>query len=72
MFDIIFLDPPYNTLELDRSLSIINENINILSNEGLIICETDNFINYNKYDNLKVYKSKKYGQKNVNILKIQK
>lgn len=68
-FDIIFLDPPYNTNEIDKVLSIINKNINILSKEGLIVCETTLNIDYNKYNNLYVYKNKKYGQKYVNILK---
>lgn len=68
-FDIIFLDPPYNTNELDRALKLINSNIKLLSDNGLIVCETELNIDYSKYDNLYVFKSKKYGSKYVNILK---
>lgn len=68
-FDIIFLDPPYNTNELDKSLTLINDNINLLSKNGIIVCETELKIDYSKYDNLIVYKCKKYGTKVVNILK---
>lgn len=72
VFDIIFLDPPYHTDLLDKALTYINNNINILSNDALIICETELSINYSKYNNLTIYKTKKYGQKIVNILKINK
>lgn len=68
-FDVIFLDPPYHTNELDKTLSKINNNINILSDDGIIVCETEIQINYEKYNNLFIFKQKKYGQKNVNILK---
>ena len=69
MFDIIFLDPPYHTNELDISLSIINDNINILSNNGIIVCESELKIDYSKYNNLFIYKTRRYGKKYVNILK---
>lgn len=70
-FDIIFLDPPYKTNELDKVLTIINDNISLLNDNALIVCETDICIDYLKYDKLITYKSKKYGQKSVNILKIK-
>ena len=72
VFDIIFLDPPYNTNLLDESLIIINDNINLLSSTSLIICETEKQIDYTKYNNFYVYKTRQYGNKNVNILKINK
>ena len=68
-FDIIFLDPPYHTNELDKALTFINNNINILNNNAIVICETQININYEKYNNLTIYKTRKYGQKTVNILK---
>ena len=71
-FDIIFLDPPYASNEIDKSLNIINNNLNLLSNNGLVVCESDEIIDYSKYNNLVIYKTKKYGQKHVNILKIGK
>ena len=68
-FDIIFLDPPYNTNEIDKTLNIINNNINILNNNAIIICETTINIDYTKYNNLTIYKTRKYGIKEVTILK---
>lgn len=72
VFDIIFLDPPYQTNELDKALTIINNNLDILSNNAIIVCETELDIDYTKYNNLIIYKTRKYGQKNVNILKVNK
>lgn len=68
-FNIVFLDPPYATLELDKALNIINSNVDLISKNGLIVCETELKINYSKYDNFIVYKEKKYGSKTVNVLK---
>lgn len=72
VFDLIFLDPPYNTNEIDASLTKINDNISILSEDGLIVCETELDIDYSQYDKLVIYKTKKYGQKIVNILRTNK
>ena len=71
VFDIIFLDPPYDTNELDSSLNILNNNLKLLSNNALIICETTLNIDYDKYNNLTIYKQKKYGDKIVTVLKIK-
>lgn len=40
-FDIIFLDPPYETNYLKRAISKILE-CNLLSQDGIIVAETDN------------------------------
>ena len=69
LFDIIFLDPPYNTNELDKILKILNDNNDKLNKDILIICETTLNIDYNKYNKFKIYKEKKYGDKIVTILK---
>ena len=69
VFDIIFLDPPYHTDELNNYLSFINRNINILSSNGIIVCETEIEIDYLLYDNLYIFKERKYGIKKVTILK---
>lgn len=70
-FDIIFLDPPYHTNELDKSLTIINNNLCLLGKRAIIVCETEIKIDYQKYDNLMIYKTRKYGSKEVTILKIK-
>lgn len=69
-FDIIFLDPPYKTNELENSLNIINTNLKLLNEDSLIVCETEYNIDYSIYTNLSIYKQKKYGPKIVTILKI--
>ena len=68
-FDIIFLDPPYHTNELDKSLTIINDNLCLLRDDAIIVCETEIKIDYQKYSNLMIYKTRKYGSKEVTILK---
>ena len=65
--DIIFLDPPYKTNYIEESIKLIN-NYNILSDNGIIICESDS-LNKIVYDNYKEIKSKKYGDKYIVILK---
>ena len=35
----------------------------------IIVCETEIKIDYQKYDNLMIYKTRKYGSKEVTILK---
>ena len=64
-FDLIFLDPPYNDCLITPSVKAIFE-LNLLSDEGLIICE------YEKekiISNYRVIKEKKYGDKYITILK---
>ena len=68
-FDIIFLDPPYHTKEIENILNIINDNIKILSDNAIIVCETEIKIDYEKYNNLEIYKNRCYGSKIVTILK---
>ena len=65
-FDIIFLDPPYK-------LNLINDtirdivNYNLLNNDGIIVCEYENEKLNNV--NLKIFKQRKYGNKNIIIYK---
>ena len=68
-FDIIFLDPPYETNDLDKAFYIINNNSNLLSEDGIIVCETTLNIDYSLYNNLEIYKERKYSDKHVCILK---
>ena len=69
VLDIIFLDPPYNTNELNKILTIINDNLSLLSEDAIIICETELNLDYSIYNNLYIYKERKYGVKRVVILK---
>ena len=64
-FDIIFLDPPYDDNLITPTLKSIYE-LDLLSDEGIIICE------YEKEKiafNYEVIKEKKYGDKYITILK---
>ena len=66
-FNIIFLDPPYNTDYIEKSIELITE-YNLLKENGIIICESsskDKIIFNNKY---KILKEKKYGDKYIEII----
>lgn len=70
-FDIIFLDPPYDTKLAIETLKYISDNKEVLSKDGIIVYETDkNFIsklekNNSKlsleFDNLECVDSRNYG-----------
>ncbi|MBQ3435823.1 MAG: 16S rRNA (guanine(966)-N(2))-methyltransferase RsmD [Bacilli bacterium] len=66
-FDVIFLDPPYKTDFISKTLNII-EKRNLLNDKGIIVCETDqlNKVNNNNFTSIK---EKKYGDKYIVILK---
>lgn len=70
-FDIIFLDPPYHLECLDNIIQKIIE-WNLLTIEGIIVCEyeLDNF--QNEYSGLTLIKEKKYGYKNIRIYRKEK
>lgn len=64
-FDIIFLDPPYHFNMMNNAIDLIIQN-DLLNDGGIIVCEyEEGTINCC----LKVLKEKKYGSKNVTILK---
>ena len=67
-FDLIFLDPPYQTNFIEKSIEKITE-YNLLNKEGLIICECDTLDRIVYNDDYKIIKDKKYGDKWVVILK---
>ena len=67
-FDLIFLDPPYKTSFIEKSIDLITKN-NLLKEDGLIICESDSLDRIVYNDNYKIIKDKKYGDKWVVILK---
>ena len=66
VFDIIFLDPPYNLECLDFILDKIIE-FNLLNDDGMIVCEYE-FDNFKDgYSDLELLKERKYGYKNIRI-----
>ena len=66
--DLIFLDPPYKTDYIEKSIDLISK-LNILKEEGLIICESDTLDRIVFPEKYKILKDKKYGDKWVVILK---
>lgn len=65
-FDIIFLDPPYKLNYIMPAINLIKE-YELLNDNGLLICEyEDEKINNLNYQ---IIKEKKYGSKNIMILK---
>ena len=66
--DLIFLDPPYKEDIINDIISKIN-NYDLLNNKGLIICELTNNNLLNNYQNLSIYKTRKYGDKEIIIYK---
>lgn len=66
-FDLVFLDPPYRFDYIDGIIEFLIDN-NMLNDNALIICEYENNIN-KEYDDLSIFKDKKYGSKKVVIFK---
>ncbi len=70
-FDVVFLDPPYDSDYAECTLKFISDTKTILSKDGIIIYETDkNFISklkkknidiFNKFENLQCIDTRNYG-----------
>lgn len=67
-FDLIFLDPPYQTNYIEKSLILINK-YNLLKNDGLIVCESDSLDKIIFSNDYHMIKEKKYGDKYIVLLK---
>lgn len=67
-FDIIFLDPPYKTDYIEKSLEKIEE-FNLLKDDGIIVCESDSLDRIIFSKTYKSIKEKKYGDKYIVLLK---
>lgn len=65
--DIIFLDPPYKTNYIEESIKLIDSN-DLLSDNGIIVCESSDLNKIIYTDNFQILKDKKYGDKWVVIL----
>ncbi len=70
-FDIIFLDPPYNTGLLKRALEKIAES-DVLLDCGIVVAECDDTEIPGKIDMLELLKEKKYGRTHILIYKAKK
>ena len=68
-FDLIFVDPPYDYNVYEKILEKVST-LNLLNENGLIILEHSNLKFKEIYNNLILYKEKKYGNKSINIYKM--
>lgn len=66
-FDLILLDPPYKLVVIDEIISLIKDN-NLLSNNGIIVFESNEDNSIKKDIDGYLLKVKKYGIAYVNIL----
>lgn len=67
-FDIIFLDPPYQTNLLEKSILKIDE-YQLLKDDGILVCESDSIDKIIYPDTYTCVKNKNYGDKNIVILR---
>lgn len=67
-FDVIFLDPPYDTDYIEKSITLIN-NLHLLKETGIIVCESDSLKRIVFPNTYKIIKEKKYRDKWVVIIK---
>ena len=67
-FDIIFLDPPYKTDYLHKSLKKIEE-LNLIKDNSIVILESDDLEKLEFSSYYKELKTKKYGDKYIRIIK---
>ena len=67
-FDIIFLDPPYNTGMLSRAVKLIAEN-NLLSENGIVVAESEYGGEMPETEGLEVIRQAKYGKTVIFILR---
>lgn len=72
IYDIIFLDPPYD-LNIINDLLIMIINLNIIAESGIIIVESSLSEQIlNKYNNFSKVKEKKYGKNKISIFRSEK
>lgn len=65
-FDIIFVDPPYGCINIKTVIKKIIDN-DILSDNGIVVCEYENEQIDDKYDTLELIKFRKYGKTYIRI-----
>lgn len=68
-YDVIFLDPPYEGELLNKALDIIYS-FDILSNNGIIVCESDASSEVKKIDDVSFsYREYKYGRIKLTVIR---
>lgn len=65
IMDVIFIDPPYCREMIPEAIKIVKEN-NMLAEDGIIVTKIDSIEEiYEGYEDIKLFKSKKYGNTTV-------
>ena len=67
-FDIIFLDPPYNKGFIEPALEKIVKN-DVLSDDGIIMLESDGTDFHGEVEGLVIYRQRKYGRTYITVYK---
>ena len=67
-FDIIFLDPPYNKGLIEPALKAIIEN-DTLSDDGIIMLESDDTDFHGECSGLEIYRQRRYGRTYITVYK---
>jgi len=65
-FNIILVDAPYKMEAMNEVIELVNK-YNLLEDDGILVLEYSTDILKDNYNNIKLLKSKKYGDKYVNI-----
>ena len=65
-FSVIFLDPPYNKGFIAPIIEAICEN-DLLTEEGIIMLESDFSDEHSEFAHLEIVKQKKYGRSYVTV-----
>lgn len=69
-FDLVFLDPPYHLLLLNKSIEAIIT-ANLLKKGAILVCEYEEEIPIISHSSFSIMKEKKYGDKNIIIYKYE-
>lgn len=67
-FDIIFLDPPYNKGFITPVMELL-KNRNMLTDDGIIVLESDTTDSLESYPGFSVLKQRKYGRTVITLYK---
>lgn len=67
-FDVIFLDPPYKMEVIDECIDLILE-LDLLNEEGLIVCEYDKDYILKEHNELELKKFTNYGIMNISVFR---
>ena len=65
-FDIIFMDPPYNKGYIKPIIEAV-VTLDILSEEGIIVLESDSTDEHGEFNGLDIIKQRKYGRTYVTV-----